>query len=109
MSNQPNKAAAKLKLLTDGAQHTREAKVCLLVADATDVLVYIAELEGKVSKHLSDKPEDILRHALLLVIANANVYPKGLAHRVLGTDMSNVIDRAVEAVLATGLIERDEQ
>ncbi len=49
MSNETNKAATKLKLLTDGALHTREAKVCLLVQDAADVLAYIAELEDNLN------------------------------------------------------------
>lgn len=50
--------------------------------------------------------EQVLRSALAKVLTNANVYPPGLVHRVLGADMSNVIERAVEAVLETGLIEK---
>lgn len=46
-----------------------------------------------------------LRHAVANVLTNAGVYPTGVAHRVLGADMSNVIDRVVEAVMNLGLTE----
>jgi hypothetical protein len=53
----------------------------------------------------TEQTEIRLRNALTKVLANAMVYPEGVAHAVLGRDMSNVVERAVEAVLNTGLIE----
>lgn len=49
--------------------------------------------------------EERIRAALSVVLTNAMIYPSGVAHRVLGADMSNVIDRAVEAVVNLGLTE----
>jgi len=41
-----------------------------------------------------------LRGALANVLCNASNYPKGVGTRVLGMDMSGLIDKATDAVLA---------
>jgi len=62
---------------------------------------------GKVNDPTHDEQTEIrLRNALANVLKNAMTYPEGVAHTILGRDMSNVIDVAVQAVLNTGLIEK---
>ena len=59
------------------------------------------------SEHTHDEQTEIrLRNALANVLTNAMTYPEGVAHTILGRDMSNVIDVSVRAVLNTGLIEK---
>lgn len=49
--------------------------------------------------------EEKVRAALAGALTNAMNYPDDVAHTVLGTDMSGIIDKAVEAVLMSGAVE----
>jgi hypothetical protein len=48
--------------------------------------------------------EKILEHAIANAITNASNYPEGLAHHVLGTNMSKTVDAVKDAVSGTGLV-----
>lgn len=47
--------------------------------------------------------EKILEHAIANVLTNSANFPEGVAHRVLGMDMSKTIGAVKEAVTNTGL------
>lgn len=50
--------------------------------------------------------EQILKSTLAGVLTNVLNYPEDVQARLLGADMSKVIDEAVATVLAAGVVER---
>lgn len=50
--------------------------------------------------------EENVRRALARVLTNVLNYPEGLSHHVLGRDMAGVIDKATEAVMESGTVEK---
>ncbi len=55
---------------------------------------------------MNNTPEETLKSTLANVLTNVSNYPDDVQARLLGANLSKIIDAAVEAVLATGLIER---